>query len=106
MLLISILFSGIVFLLFGSGYCVGASGGVFGVMSFWLTYDLYSAYVDKDHETSPSVRFPLGMILMNLILCFGNGISMSGHLGGLVAGIILAIIIGAKDKSSKEKIPV
>lgn len=98
--LISILFAGIVILLFGSGFCVGASGGVFGLMSFWICYELYTAYVNKDHDTSPTVLFPLAMIVLLLLSSFGYGINMSGHLGGLVVGIILAIIIGAKDKSN------
>jgi len=103
--LLSTLFSGIVILIFGTHLCVGASGGVFGVQAFWVGHELYIAYMDKDHETSPAVRFPLCMIVLNLLFSFGNGISMSGHLGGLFAGIILAVIIGAKDKSRNKKLP-
>jgi len=101
--LLSTLLSGIVILVFSTNSCVGASGGVFGLMAFWIGYELYTASLDKDHKTSPKVSLLLIMIVLNLIFSFGNGISMSGHLGGLLAGIILAIIIGTKDNSRHGK---
>lgn len=103
--LLSTFVSGLFFLLFGSGYCcVGASGGVFGIMGFWLAYELYIKYVNKDRVTFVTVRYPLIMIVINLLFSFGYGISMSCHIGGLVAGIIMAIIIGAKNKSRANEI--
>ena len=100
--LISTLVSGIFILLFSTGFCVGASGGVFGLMSFWVGYELYLKYVVKDPLASwRFVAYPVGMLVLNILLSFGNGISMSGHVGGLVAGLIMAVIIGAMNKKSE-----
>ncbi len=71
---------------------VGASGGVFGLMAFWVTDGLLSKFVDKDEEMPlAALRCPIGMIFLNIIMSFGNGISLSCHLGGLAGGSILGI---------------
>ena len=102
--LLSTFVSGLFFLFWSSGYWgVGASGGVFGILGFWFAYELYVKYVNKERERFLTVWYPLVMIVINLLFSFGNGISMSGHIGGLVAGIILAIIIGIKNKSRHGK---
>ena len=102
--LLSTFVSGLFFLFWSSGYWgVGASGGVFGILGFWFAYELYVKYVNKERERFLTVREPLVMIVINLLFSFSNGISMSGHIGGLVAGIILAIIIGIKNKSRHGK---
>jgi membrane associated rhomboid family serine protease len=71
---------------------VGASGGIFGLMAaaFLVARDR-----GLDHLASQIGFF----VLFNLIITFSiPGISVGGHLGGLVGGGLVAIIYGAVER--------
>jgi membrane associated rhomboid family serine protease len=60
---------------------VGASGAIFGIMGAWLVLE-YMA-------TGTFAGQALGLIVLNLALTFAiPNISVGGHLGGLVGGIL------------------
>lgn len=93
--LVSTVVAGIFSLLFSGGYCVGASGGVFGLMAFWVGYELFQIYINHDsHASFANIAYPSAMLGLNILLSFGNGISMSAHLGGMASGLLLAVIYG------------
>jgi membrane associated rhomboid family serine protease len=66
---------------------VGASGAIFGLFGLWI----HSAYRLRDTAFGRSMLSSLGITLaLNLALPFLiPGISWQGHLGGLVAGILM-----------------
>lgn len=77
---------------------VGASGGVFGIMGAMIAESI-------------RMRVPMGALLpfvglvtVNFAIGFtGSGISWQGHLGGFIAGFLLAIIIGSKKPKEQQK---
>jgi membrane associated rhomboid family serine protease len=71
---------------------IGASGAVFGVFG--------AAFVIARHRGFDSVAQTIGVILViNLVLSLGTrNISLGGHLGGLVVGVICALIIVAGER--------
>jgi membrane associated rhomboid family serine protease len=76
------------FWLGGSGdILVGASGAIFGLFGLWL----HSAFRLRDTAFGRNLLSSLGVtLLINAALAFiVPGISWQGHLGGLIAGIIL-----------------
>jgi membrane associated rhomboid family serine protease len=65
---------------------VGASGAIFGLMG--------AAFVVMRHRGIDPMQSGLGLWLgLNLILSFRPGISLGGHLGGLVGGALVALIL-------------
>ncbi len=68
-------------LVFSSAFAitVGASGAIFGIMGALMILEY--------HATGSLAGQAMGLIVINLALTFPN-ISIDGHLGGLVAGII------------------
>lgn len=92
--LVSSLVSGLFVLFFSNGITVGASGGAFGLMTFWVVDILYS-----NHErqvplfSGNEISYLVGIIILNILLSFGNGVSMSGHLGGLVGGLAMGAYV-------------
>jgi membrane associated rhomboid family serine protease len=65
---------------------VGASGAVFGLMG--------AAVVAFRRRGIPLMESGLGLwIGLNLLLTFRPGISIGGHLGGLAAGVLAALIL-------------
>lgn len=66
---------------------VGASGAIFGLFGLWL----HSAFRLRDTAFGRSMLSNLGITLaLNLALPFLiPGISWQGHLGGLVAGVVI-----------------
>ena len=89
-------------LTFSSGFSVGASGAIFGLMGalvyFGYHYRLYLNTVIK------SQIIPL--IVLNLALGFMiNGIDNFAHIGGLIGGYLSTMAVGASDKATiQEKI--
>ncbi|MCL2353511.1 MAG: rhomboid family intramembrane serine protease, partial [Defluviitaleaceae bacterium] len=84
------------------GVAAGASGSIFGVFGAMLAY----ALVHK----RPVWGFPMAnlfiMILINVAIGFtgamGN-VANSAHIGGLVAGFLVAAAIGLIEKNIKRK---
>lgn len=73
---------------------VGASGSIFGIMGglFLMTY-VKSSWLDP--QTIKSIRFITGLNLVLTILI--PSISVEGHLGGLIAGLILFYVLVDKE---------
>lgn len=98
------LFSGIignlVTLIFmnSSNISAGASGAVFGLVGALLYFALnYRIYFG---EAIKSQIIPI--ILINLMLGFAiSNVNNFAHIGGLIGGILAAITVGIKDKTSR-----
>ena len=96
------LFSGIIGSLFsiifgGSVASIGASGAIFGLMGallyFGYFYRVYLGNVVKSQI--------IPMILLNLGVGFlVSGIDNAAHIGGLIAGLLVTMALGVKDKTS------
>ncbi len=69
---------------------VGASGAVFGLIG--MTVLLYRSRGIGLFDTGLG-----GLILINVLLSFRGGISLGGHLGGLVTGLALGVIFFGLD---------
>lgn len=66
----------------------GASTAIFGIFGALLYYGLISH--DKDLRTFG--QFHMALIIMNIIYTFINpSVSVPGHIGGLVAGFLVAL---------------
>lgn len=86
--------AGVILLSSPESITVGASGGVFGIMGAMIAGSI-------------RMRVPLGalfpfitLVTINFAIGFtGSGISWQGHLGGLVIGFLLAVLIGYKKTS-------
>ena len=96
------LFSGIVgalmSMIFTKTWSVGASGAIFGLLGsilyFGYYYRMYLGTVLKSQI--------IPIIILNLIIGFAStGIDNAAHIGGLLGGIISSMMVGVKDKSSK-----
>lgn len=84
--ILSVIVSGISILSFSRGVTIGASGGVFGLLAFWLVMSLKTSF--------NTAKAPLIFLGLNLVTSLGNGVSMSGHMGGAVAGVVIALVAG------------
>lgn len=73
-------------------FTIGASGGIFGLFG--------AAFVIARGRGFDAVAGTIGVVLLiNLALSFGTPrISLGGHLGGLVAGVVCALVIIAGDR--------
>lgn len=70
---------------------IGASGAVFGLLG--------GAFILMRQRGIDPMRSFIGPILiLNIFLTFRPGISIGAHLGGLVGGVICAVIIGAAEQ--------
>ena len=71
---------------------IGASGAVFGVFG--------ATFVIARHRGVDNLAASIGVILLlNLAITFGNPeISIGGHLGGLVGGVLCALFIVAGER--------
>jgi membrane associated rhomboid family serine protease len=76
------------------GVTVGASGAVFGLFA--------AAFVIARGRGMQEISSQLGfLIVINLAFTFGiPGISIGGHLGGLVGGAVCALVVLAGDRGS------
>lgn len=76
----------------------GASGAIFGLLGALLYFGInYRTYLG---ETVKRTIIPI--IAVNLIIgFFVDGIDLAAHIGGLVGGILVAIMVGVPEKSKK-----
>lgn len=86
---------------FVSDWNVGASGAIFGLLGsllyFGYHYRVFLGQVIK------SQIIPL--IVINLIIGFlSTRINNAGHIGGLIAGVLVTMALGVKNKSTKTDI--
>jgi membrane associated rhomboid family serine protease len=72
---------------------VGASGGIFGLMS--------AAFLIARHRGLDELASQIGFfVIINLVITFGaNNISIGGHIGGLIGGAIAAFLINMLERS-------
>ncbi len=81
----------------GDKIAAGASGAVFGLMGFAAV----GYYMRGINPLSTSIG---SLLMMNLLLTFMfRGISIGGHIGGLIAGGLCAIIVAAPGHRSPPK---
>jgi len=80
-----------------TGYSVGASGAIFGLLGsliyFGYHYRVYLETVVK------SQIIPL--IILNLLIGMAPGIDNWGHIGGLIGGVFATMAVGVKYKTTK-----
>jgi membrane associated rhomboid family serine protease len=88
-------------LLSPSSLTIGASGAIFGIFG--------AAFVIARGRGFDAVASSIGIILLlNLAFSFGSArISLGGHLGGLVAGVVcaFAILAGERGKLGERHLP-
>jgi len=74
---------------------VGASGAVFGLMG--------AAFVVARHRGFEQVSSQIGLfVVLNLVFTFSiPGISIGGHLGGLVGGAVVALLITVVERRAR-----
>lgn len=77
----------------------GASGAIFGLLGALLYFGYYyRTYLGVVMKSSI-----IPVILFNLLIGFlSPGIDNAAHIGGLVAGILLAMAVGVPDKTAKK----
>jgi membrane associated rhomboid family serine protease len=98
----SALFSAAVILLFHHwhpkmGATVGASGGIFGLLGAALVI-----FYRRDSTPSDRLRTWLWIALLaGLTISFLPGISMAGHIGGLIGGIFMASVVKQRSESKR-----
>jgi membrane associated rhomboid family serine protease len=71
---------------------VGASGAVFGVMA--------AAFLIARQRGFDQLASQIGfLVILNLVFTFRPGISVGGHVGGLITGAILAVMLAYLERS-------
>lgn len=83
---------------FNTGFSLGASGAIFGLLGALLYFGYhYRVYLDSVIKSQI-----LPLIVLNLVLGFlDSSIDSFGHIGGLVGGALAAWAVGVKYKSTK-----
>ena len=96
----SAVFASILSICFSDSISAGASGAIFGLLGAMLYFGYhYRLYLGN---TIKSQIIPI--IVINLIFGFVmNGIDNAAHIGGLIGGVLFAMISGVKYKSSKSE---
>ena len=83
---------------FNSGYSIGASGAIFGMLGS-LTYFGYHYRVYLDSVVKSQI---IPLIVFNLVLGFTFPyIDNWAHIGGLIGGVLSTMAVGIKYKSTK-----
>lgn len=67
---------------------IGISGGLYGLMGAYLFLLVRSGSLSNPYVLTSVLR----MCIANLIINFMPNISRTGHLGGLITGILLAVL--------------
>ena len=92
--LVSALTGSLLSCVINTGWSLGASGAIFGLMGMLLYFGLfYRLYLDKALKTQI-----VPLILMNLGLGFIiSGIDNAAHIGGLFGGFLISMALGVSD---------
>lgn len=79
----------------------GASGAIFGLLGALLYFGMhYRTYLGEAIK-----RSIIPIIVVNLIIgFFAEGIDLAAHIGGLVGGVLVAMMVGVPDKSKVKDI--
>lgn len=89
-ILISAIVVGNLFVLIGdpNTVVVGLSGGLYGFLGAYISY-IFSHNGFKSKQVTSTI---LQILLINIMLSLLPGVSLMGHLGGFITGIILGIV--------------
>ena len=83
-------------IIFTNGISAGASGAIFGLLGAFC----YFGYHHRIYLGDTIKRQIVPLILLNLAIGFMiPGIDNAGHIGGLIAGILLSMAVGVKYKT-------
>jgi len=83
----------------GQGLTVGASGAIFGLFGLLVVYQL-------TRGLNPLQSGLGAIILLNLVFTFAiPGISVGGHVGGLVAGALVGVVMFAGRRTQRQPAP-
>lgn len=87
---LSMLLSGLFVTFFSDnyGYTVGFSGVVFGILGYFAVL----LYRDDGQWDSSDLYLIARMIIPNIIISFMPGVSLPGHAGGFLGGIIAGLL--------------
>ena len=98
--LVSAIFGNLLSMLFTDGISAGASGAIFGLLGSMLYFGYhYRVYLEG---VLKSQIIPL--IVANLLIGFlGTGIDNAAHIGGLVGGVLISMVVGVKYKSTNSE---
>lgn len=79
----------------------GASGAIFGLLGALLYFGIhYRTYLGDAIK-----RSVIPIIVINLLIgFFSEGIDLAAHIGGLVGGVLVAMMVGIPDKSKTNDI--
>lgn len=79
----------------------GASGAIFGLLGALLYFGMhYRTYLGEAIK-----RSIIPIIVINLIIgFFAEGIDLAAHIGGLVGGVLVAMMVGVPEKSKTKDI--
>ena len=84
---------------------VGISGGLFGLFAIYI----YILWCISKHNNDPGIKASLNSALLmlgiNIAIGIIPGISMTGHIGGLVTGLLLAMYFVKSIKSQQKRSP-
>ena len=73
---------------------LGASGAVFGLLG--------ATFLILRQRGFDPMRTWIGpLLILNIVLTFRPGVSIGGHLGGLVGGLVCAWLVGALDRGRR-----
>ena len=87
-IVLSMLMSGLSVTMFSSGYTVGFSGVVFGILGYFAVL----LYKDDGQWDRSDIYLVGRMIVPNIIVSFMPGVSLAGHAGGFLGGIIAGLL--------------
>ncbi len=96
-LLTSILMGGfVVFFMQGNIITVGISGGLYGLLGLYIADIYMSGLINVPHIK----RGVINIVMMCVIVSLMPGVSLEGHIGGFVGGLLCSIILFSKEKKS------
>jgi membrane associated rhomboid family serine protease/antitoxin component YwqK of YwqJK toxin-antitoxin module len=72
-------------------FSVGASGAVFGIFAYALTAEIIAIGNDREKLMPIVANFAI-FLIANLLITRMFSVDLAGHLGGMVAGVILAVL--------------
>ena len=82
---------------FSTGFSVGASGAIFGLLGGLL----YFGYHHRIYLETVVKSQIIPLIIINLLIGTLPGIDNWAHIGGLIGGLLATMAVGIKYKSSK-----
>ncbi|MFA5602969.1 MAG: rhomboid family intramembrane serine protease [Bacilli bacterium] len=95
--LFSGLFGSLLSMLFVTEISAGASGAIFGLMGSMI----YFGYHYRAFLGTVLKQQIIPLIIINLLIGFSmSGINNAAHIGGLIGGLMISIVVGVKYKTS------